>query len=244
MYVAVSLTVVFFWHSHTTKYLQLMSSPTTYMGQPETLAAQLKHGEEIHVSFTNSCLPNIQIAHTGTIHLLFNPLSRHYDALMITFPQTIPPPMFFLQVPRSPQDSFSVYHLQRRLAHTNPLHHFRRPRKGVSTIAVVYDYPALIVLFFKIYLSRYEVASSTKQFCFLHFQRFPPPLRGEYWICYSVLPTYCLVLSFMCSLCFNACLTAGCERQVLSSVLCLCIFSCLAAGLDGHIRARLYFRRT
>ena len=48
----------------------------------------------------------------------------------------------------------------------------------------------------------------------------------------------------MCSLCFNACLTAGCEGQVLSSVFCLCMFLCLAAGLDDHIHARLYFSRT
>ena len=61
------------------------------MGQPEILAAQLKYGEEIHVSFTNSSLPNIQLAHTETIHLLFNPLSRHYDSLMITFPRNNTP---------------------------------------------------------------------------------------------------------------------------------------------------------
>ena len=64
-----------------------MSNPTTYMGQPEILAAQLKYGEEIHVSFNNSSFPNIRIAHTETLHLLFNPLSRHYDSLMITFPR-------------------------------------------------------------------------------------------------------------------------------------------------------------
>ena len=55
--------------------------------------------------------------------------------------------MFFLQVPRSPQDSFSVHHLYRRLANTTPLPDLRHPRKGVSTMTVVYDYPALIVLF-------------------------------------------------------------------------------------------------
>ena len=68
-----------------------MPNPTTYMGQPEILAAQLKYGEEIHVSFTNSPLPNIQIAHTETIHLLFNPLSRNYDSLMIRFPRNNTP---------------------------------------------------------------------------------------------------------------------------------------------------------
>ena len=84
--------------------------------------------------------------------------------------------MFFLQVPRSPQDSFSVHHLHYRLANTTPPPDLRNPRKGVSTMTVVYDYPGLIVLFFfKIYLSRYGVASSTKQFCFFHFHSFPPP---------------------------------------------------------------------
>ena len=72
--------------------------------------------------------------------------------------------MFFLQVPRSPQDSFSVHNLHRRLANTIPLSDLRHPRKGVSTMTVVYDCPALIVLIFKdsLYLLRYGVASSTK----------------------------------------------------------------------------------
>ena len=61
------------------------------MGQPEILAAQTKYGEEIHVSLTNSSLPNIQTAHTKTIHLLFNPFSTHYDSLMITFPRNNTP---------------------------------------------------------------------------------------------------------------------------------------------------------
>ena len=57
--------------------------------------------------------------------------------------------MFFLQVPRSPQDSFSVHHLHRRLDNTTPLPDLRHLRKGVSTMTVVYDYPALIVLYFQ-----------------------------------------------------------------------------------------------
>ena len=60
--------------------------------------------------------------------------------------------MFFLQVPRSPQDSFTVHHLHRRLANTTPLPDLRHPRKGVSTMTVVSDYPALIVLIFSRYI--------------------------------------------------------------------------------------------
>ena len=150
--------------------------------------------------------------------------------LMITFPQNnTPTPLLFLQVSWSPQYSFSVHHLYRRLANTTPLPDLRHPRKGVSTMTDVYDYPALIVLFSRyIFHDIFGVASSVKQFCFLHFQR-PPPLSHdmtqENWGVLDLLlcPTYCWVLYFMCSLCFNACLAAGCEGQ-FSSVFCLGIF--------------------
>ena len=70
-------------------YLELMSNPATYMGHPEIIAAQLKYGRTVHVSFAGSPLPIVPIAYTDIIHLLFNPISKHYDSLTITFPPSV-----------------------------------------------------------------------------------------------------------------------------------------------------------
>lgn len=66
-----------------------MSNPAAYMGQPEILAAQLKYDRLVHVTLTGSPLPDIDTASANTIHLLFNPMSKHYDSLILPSPPTV-----------------------------------------------------------------------------------------------------------------------------------------------------------
>lgn len=69
-------------------YLQLMSLPATYMGEPEIYAARLKYQRQIHVTIAGTPMPNPATAETDTLHLFYDGASRHYDSLLL---QTVAP---------------------------------------------------------------------------------------------------------------------------------------------------------
>ena len=55
-----------------------MSSPYTYMGQPEITAVPAFYGKEVHVHFDQTTLPPT-FATTDDVHLRYTAMSRHYD---------------------------------------------------------------------------------------------------------------------------------------------------------------------
>ena len=67
----------FTYHSYD-DYLAKMSSPCTYMGQPEITAVSAFYGKEVHVHFDQTTLPPT-FATTDDVHLRYTAMSQHYD---------------------------------------------------------------------------------------------------------------------------------------------------------------------
>ena len=64
-------------------YLQLMSLPSTYMGELEVVTARLKYQREINITIAGTPMPNPATAETDTTHLFYDGASRHYDSLLL-----------------------------------------------------------------------------------------------------------------------------------------------------------------
>ncbi|CAM9954249.1 unnamed protein product, partial [Laminaria digitata] len=60
-------------------YLQAMSSSTSYMGQPEIIAAGLLYDKNIELIFAGAALPNIEDVNPNIIYLLYDANAQHYD---------------------------------------------------------------------------------------------------------------------------------------------------------------------
>ena len=61
-----------------------MSASTTFMGQPEVVAAGLLYAKTIHVIFTGSALLIIENVNPNSIYLLYYLNARQYESLTIT----------------------------------------------------------------------------------------------------------------------------------------------------------------
>ena len=65
------------------EYLTKMSMPTTFMGQPEILAAMQIYGHNIHVHFSNDTLPDPRQVTGNDLYLKFNVQAKHYDTFVL-----------------------------------------------------------------------------------------------------------------------------------------------------------------
>jgi len=65
-------------------YLQIMSHPRAYLGQPEILAASRRYNIPINVSLSQSQLPNPTNSDLSSIQLLYNEHSMHYSSCVLT----------------------------------------------------------------------------------------------------------------------------------------------------------------
>lgn len=63
------------------EYLTIMAMPTTYMGQPELIAAHLLYQHNFHVVLDTVPYPETQ-SQEPTTYLLYNTLTKHYDTLI------------------------------------------------------------------------------------------------------------------------------------------------------------------
>ena len=63
-----------------------MSSPFTYMGQPELTAISALFGKTVHVHLDDTTLPPPAFATIDDIHLRYNASSRHYDTYQLIIP--------------------------------------------------------------------------------------------------------------------------------------------------------------
>ena len=65
-------------------YLQIMSHPRAYLGEPEIFAAMRKYDLPINVAFSQSQLPNPPDADPSSIQLLYDPQSKHFSSCVLT----------------------------------------------------------------------------------------------------------------------------------------------------------------
>lgn len=80
-----------FQYSSYDDYIEKMSLPNTYMGQPEITAANYLYNLSIVVHFNQTTLPPPQHALLHELHLRFTTASRHYDTfLIIELPRSQP----------------------------------------------------------------------------------------------------------------------------------------------------------
>ena len=68
-------------------YIAKMSSPYTYMGQPEITAISALYGKTVHVHYNDSTLPPPAFATLEDIHLRYTQVSRHYDTYQPIIPR-------------------------------------------------------------------------------------------------------------------------------------------------------------
>ena len=73
-------------------YLAKMSSPYTYMGQPEITAVSAFYGKEVHLHFDQTTLPPPHFATTDDVHLRYSAVSRHYDTFQLIIPDPVEQP--------------------------------------------------------------------------------------------------------------------------------------------------------
>ena len=74
-------------------YLSIMSHPRAYLGEPEIYACMQRYNIPINVTIGNNPRPNPQNADPSTIHLHYQPQSRHYSSLILNNPSTDHPPV-------------------------------------------------------------------------------------------------------------------------------------------------------
>ena len=68
-------------------YIAKMSSPYTYMGQPEITAISALYGKTVHVHYNDSALPPPAFATLDGIHLRYTQVCRHYDTHQLIIPR-------------------------------------------------------------------------------------------------------------------------------------------------------------
>lgn len=72
-------------------YLQIMSHPSAYLGEPEISAAMRRYNIPINVSLSQSQLPQPTHTDPSSIQLLYNAHSRHYSScVLIPHPHPLP----------------------------------------------------------------------------------------------------------------------------------------------------------
>ena len=72
----------FTYHSYD-DYLAKMSSPYTFIGQPEITAVSAFYGKEVHVHFDQTTVPPPTFATTDDVHLRYTAMPRHFDTFQL-----------------------------------------------------------------------------------------------------------------------------------------------------------------
>ena len=65
-------------------YLAKMTSPYTFIGQPELTAVAAFYGKEVHVHFDQTTVPPPTFATTDDVHPRYTAMSRHLRHFPIT----------------------------------------------------------------------------------------------------------------------------------------------------------------